>query len=142
MDKAKISNSFEEAPPSSKQRPITSILHEVGAHLTEILRSEVRLARVEVEHDAKKVAAAGAVLGIGAVLALYAVGFMLLGAVYAIAQTLTLWASSLIVGGGVGILAAILLILGRKKMRVASLRPDTTIESVQENVTWLKRQIK
>jgi Putative Actinobacterial Holin-X, holin superfamily III len=46
----------------------------------------------------------------------------------------------LIVGGVVAILAAIFFVIGQKKVKLGSLRPDKTIQSLQENVTWLKKQ--
>ena len=143
MDRARITqDSFEEPSAGSRPRPLSSILQEIGTRLTEILRSEVRLARLEVQHDIRQVAKASIILAVGVVLALYGFGFMLMSVVYAIAQTLPVWAAALTVGGGLGILAAIVTLVGRKKMQLASLRPDKTIQSVQVNVTWLKKQTK
>jgi len=139
--------SFEElddmdATSRSGRRPISSIFQEIGTHLTEILRSEVRLAGEEIRQDVTQVAKASTFLVISAVLALYALGFILLAAVYALGDTVPSWASALIVGGGIGILAAIFLLIGRKRMKLTSLKPDKTIRSLQENVTWLKQRTK
>jgi hypothetical protein len=41
---------------------------------------------------------------------------------------------------GVGMLAGLFLLIGRNKMNLASLRPDKTIQSLEENVTWLKKR--
>jgi hypothetical protein len=57
-------------------------------------------------------------------------------------MTVPLWASALIVGIGMGLIATVFLFVGRRKMKLASLRPDETIESLQENVTWLKKHRK
>jgi len=146
-DKSKIAkDSFEELDGmeafSRSRRPISDILQDVGTHLTEILRSEVRLARAEIRQDATQVAKAGVFLVVSAVFALYALGFFLLALVYALRETWPPWASALSVGAGVGILAATFLLIGRKKMRLASLRPDKTIQSLEENVTWLKKQTR
>jgi len=46
------------------------------------------------------------------------------------------------VGVGVGLVAVVLLLIGRKRMSVASLRPDKTIQTLEDNVTWLKTQTK
>src|SRR5690349_15171913 len=130
MDTANIpKESFDEPSARARQRPISSILQEIGTRLTEILRSEVRLARVELQHDVQQLAKASVLLLIGALLALYAFGFILLGVVYVVAQTLPAWASAMIVGGGLGVLAAIVTLTGRKKIQAASLRPDKTIQS-------------
>ncbi len=123
-------------------RPVSRILQEILNHVTEIVRSEVRLAGAEVRQDATKVAKAGMLVGIGTVCALYALGFVLLSAVYALGTGIPLWLSALIVGAGTGITAAIFLQVGRNRMKQASLKPDQTIRSLQENVTWLKKRTK
>lgn len=146
QDKFKLTNDplCEETHASSKSsvRPIASILQEVLAQLTEIIRSEIRLASVEIREDVTKVARAGIFLVVSAVLALYAFGFILFAGVYALARIAPLWASALIVGVVIGVIATGFLFVGRRKMKLASLRPDATIESFQENVTWLKKHTK
>jgi uncharacterized membrane protein YqjE len=134
----------EDTVASSKlgRRPISDILQEIGMHFTEIVRSEVQLACAEVRRDITHVAKAGVFLMLSAVFALYAFGFLLLGSVYALEQTLQPWAAALIIAGGVAILAVLFFVIGRKKMKLTSLRPDTTIQSLQENVRWLKKQTK
>jgi uncharacterized membrane protein YqjE len=147
-DKLKITNDsfekFDDMDVSSRaaRRPIAGILQEIGAHLTEILRSEVRLASAEIRGDVGQVARASVFMVVSGVFALYAVGFFLLAAVYALQETWPPWASALGVGIGVAIVAAIFLVIGRKKMKVASLRPDKTIQSLEDNVTWFKKQTK
>lgn len=128
--------------PMPDNRPFSRILHDVIDHLTEIIRSEVRLARVEVREDVAQVARAGILIVVGGALALYALGFVLLGAVYALEARVEPWASAVLVGAGVGVVGAIFLMVGRARIKRASLKPDRTIHSLQENVTWLKRQAK
>src|SRR5436853_1645936 len=121
-DKAKITkDSFEkleDTEGSSSRRPISGILQEIGTHLTEILRSEVRLARAEIGQDVAQAAKAGLFLLVSVVFALYAFGFFLLTVVYALQETWPPWASALTVGFGVGTVAAIFLLIGRKKMKL------------------------
>ena len=135
---------FDHTHTSAKSgaRTFSQILQEIVSHLAEIVRSEIRLARVEVRQDFAKVTKASAFLLIGAVFALYALGFVLLGVMYALAATIAPWLAAVTVGLGVGLLAAILLVVGRTKIKQADLKPDKTIQSVQENVTWMKKQVR
>ena len=110
--------------------------------MTEIIRSEIRLARAEIRQDVTQVTRAGIFLGVGAVLALYGFGFILLAGVYALSNVLSPWISALIVGGGMALLAGAFFFIGRKKMQLASLKPDETIQSLKENVTWVKKQTR
>jgi uncharacterized membrane protein YqjE len=127
---------------SNQDRPFSRILQEIVTHLTEIIRSEIRLARAEVRADIAQVARASVFVGIGAVFGLYALGFALLGVVYALGTRITPWVSALIVAVGVGVIAAIFLHVGRTKMKQIDLKPDNTIRSLQENVTWMKKQVR
>ena len=124
----------------SDDRPFSRIVQDVLAHLTEIVRSEVQLARTEVRADIAQVARAGVFVAIGAVFGLYALGFILLSVVHALETRLSPGLSALIVGIGVGVIAAIFLSVGRTKLKRADLKPDKTISSLQENVTWMKKR--
>lgn len=126
----------------SSVRPISAVFQEIIGHLTEIIRSEVRLARAELRQDAADVGRASVLLVIGGLMALYTFGLILLAAVYALNQAVAPWASALIVGGAVGIAAAVFLVIGRQKLKAANLRPEKTIQSLQENVTWMKNQTR
>lgn len=143
MNKEK-SEDFGGRQPSSENgaRPFSRILQEIVNHLTEIVRSEVRLARVEIQRDLRQVANASAFLAIAAVFALFALAFILLAVVYALATTVALWLAATIVGAGAGLMAVIFALIGRRKLQRAELRPEKTIRSLQENVTWMKKQFE
>ena len=123
-------------------RPFSQILQEIVHHISEIVRSEVRLAREEVREDVTQVSKSAVYFVIGAVFAFHALGFILLGLVYALGTTMALWLSALVVGAGAGVIAATLLSVGRRKLKQTSLMPDKTIRSLKENVTWMKGQTK
>jgi uncharacterized membrane protein YqjE len=135
-------DAFAGRASSNQDRPLSRILQETVAHLTEIIRSEIQLARVEVRADIAQVAKACVFVAVGAVFGLYALGFALLGVVYALATRVTPWLSALIVAVGMGVIAAIFLLVGRTKMKQVDLKPDNTIRSLQENVTWMKKQVR
>ena len=147
-DKSKISNNrldnFDNPQLSARppERPISGLVQEMLTHVTEIIRSEFRLARAEVRQDLTYAAKASLFLIASALLALYALGFVLLGAVYALATAVPAWAAALIVGVSLAIIAAVFMQIGRKRLKVSSLKPDKTIQSLQENVTWVKNQTR
>ena len=138
------SKNYDPRPSSSENgaRPLSRILQEIVNHLAEIVRSEVRLARVELRQDLAQVANASTFLAIAAVFALFGLGFILLGVMYALGTSIALWLSAVIVGVGAGLVAAIFALIGRRKLERAQLRPEKTIRSLQENVTWMKKQFR
>ena len=125
-----------------ESRPVSAIIEDILGHLTEIVRSEILLAREELRRDLSRAFRATLVLMVGAILSLYAFGFILLAAVYALGETLPMWAAALTVGGVGAGLAIIFLVIGRNKFKLVSLVPDQTIESLQENAAWVKRRTR
>src|ERR1700692_1051394 len=104
-DRTNIKNELDasdEADASSKSggRSFSQILQEIVSHVTEIVRSEVRLARVEGGEDVAQVTRASVFVVIGAAFALQALGFVLLGLVYGLGTTMPLWQAAVIVGAG------------------------------------------
>jgi fatty acid desaturase len=126
----------------SDGRSIKQILQDIVNHVSDIIRSEVRLAKTEVQQDATHFAKAGRWIAVAAVLVFYAVGFVLLSAVYGLQGVMPSWLAALTVGVAVGMVAVTLYLTGRKKLARASLRPDKTIQTLEDNVTWFKRQAK
>ena len=123
-------------------RSTGEVFKDIVANLQEIIRSEVRLARTEVKEETGKMARAGAMLGAGAVLGLYALFFLFLGLVYVLTTFLSPAASALIVGVTLALVAGILVSVGRGRLRSATPKPEKTIETVKENIEWLKGQTK
>ena len=123
-----------------RERPMAEVFRDIIGNVQEMVRSEVRLAKVEIREEASKTARAGAMLAAGAVLAMIAGVFLLV----CLAQLLDLimpdWAAALVVALVLGIPAAILISKGRDRLHVPV--PGKTIENVKENVEWMKNQTK
>ncbi len=125
-----------------EDRTFTDLFQGIVQKVQEIIRSEVRLARAEVTQEAKKTASASLVFGAGAVLAFYSVGVLLLAGIYGLSAVVPPWAAALVIWAVVSGIAAILLISGRARFRQVHAKPEATIQSVKENVQWLKNQTR
>lgn len=128
------------ATPS--QRTVFDVLQDIVSNLQEIIRSEFRLAKVELKEKAQRAAKPAAVMGVGAVVAFYGVGFVLLAAVYALSLVIPLWAAALIVGVVLAIIGGALLSFSRKALKEIDPVPEKTVQTVKENVQWTKDRIK
>jgi uncharacterized membrane protein YqjE len=124
------------------QRSVPEILESIASNLTQIVRAEFRLAKSELKEGAEKVAGPGAALGAGVVLAFYGLGFLLLAAVYALSLVMAVWLAALIVGGGLFVVAGILIAAGGMTLKRVNLTPVKTIQTLEEDVQWAKQQIK
>ncbi len=122
------------------ERPLAQVLDSMIGNVQEIIRSEVRLAKTEFQQEASKAAKAGVMVGAGAVFGLYAIGFLLLTCVYALAIPLAAWLAALIIGVITAIIAGGLVREGMLRMKLVNAAPEKTIESMKENIEWLKRR--
>jgi len=133
---------MKDTADGSDGRSIKQILHDIVNHVSDIIRSEVRLAKTEVRQDLSHYKNAGIFLGVAALLGFYAVGLLLLGAVYALATVVAAWLAAIIVGVSAGIIAGVLFMTGRNRMMQTRSRPHKTVQTLEDNVTWFKRQTR
>jgi uncharacterized membrane protein YqjE len=121
---------------------IAELLQGIIGNVQGIIRSEVRLAKAEVREEATTAGKAAGILAAGAVLALYAVGLLLLTFVYLLNGPLPDWAAALIVFAVVAVVAAVLVKLGLARIKQVSPKPEQTIDSIKEDVQWVKQQTR
>jgi membrane protein implicated in regulation of membrane protease activity len=81
-------------------------------------------------------------LAIGVILALYALGFILLAAVHGLALVVDAWLAALIVGVAVLVISLTLVNIGRKRLKQVKVVPKKTIGTMKENLQWAKHQIR
>lgn len=127
---------------TNPERSFSGLLDDIVGNVQGIIRSEVRLARAEIQEETTKAAKAAGALGSGAVLAVYAIGFLFLTCLFALEIVMRPWLAALIVALVVGTAAAILLNHGIKRIRQVEPRPDKTIDTIKENFEWAKNQIR
>jgi uncharacterized membrane protein YqjE len=125
---------------AGRERPMTDVVKDIISNVQEMVRSEVRLARVEIRDETSKAARAAAMLAVGGVIGIIAALFFLVFLVQLLDLVMPDWAATLLVGVVLGIAAAIFISKGRDRLRVPV--PEKTIENVKENVEWMKNQTK
>ncbi len=125
-----------------RDRSATDVIKDIVGNLQEIIRSEVRLARAEIREEAGKALLAGRKLMIGAVLGLYGLGFLLLCIVYGLSLVVAPWLAALIVGLVLAVASGVLLMSGKGAMSHVKPAPDKTIDTMKENIEWIKGQTK
>lgn len=119
---------------------IADVLSDIVSNIQNIIRSEVRLAKTEMTEEATAAGRAAGILVGGAALALYAVGFLLLAAVYALRGPVPDWAAALIVGLVVAAVGGVLIKVGLDRIKHVNPKPEQTIDSVKEDVRWVKER--
>ena len=124
------------------QRSFADVLKDIIADVQELIRSEIRLAKVEVKEEIQKATGAGIMMVVGGVVGLYAAGFLLLTVMFALENVMPNWLAALIVGVVAAVAAAGMLVTAKNRLSAVNPKPEKTIETVKENVEWMKNRTK
>ena len=124
-------------------RSLGDLVKFVTEDLSHLIRSEIKLAQVEVTEKAKGVGAGIGAFGAAGVLALFGLGLLLTTAVLALSLVVAPWLAALIVAVVVFVVAGIAALMGKKKVTEAAPPvPTRAVESVKEDVQEIKESIK
>jgi membrane associated rhomboid family serine protease len=78
----------------------------------------------------------------GALISIFAIFFVLLGVVYALAVVIPSWGAALIVGGVLAGVGSAILVTSLKRLKRVNPTPEHTAENIKENIAWAKRHTK
>lgn len=125
-----------------RRRRFPDLISDVMMQSTSLFRSEVRLARVEMNEKISQ-ATTGVVLAvIGAVLLMPALVILMTAAVAALVDSgMTDAMAALVVGGSALILGAILLLAGINKLKASNLAPRATMNQIQNDAALAREQV-
>ena len=140
-DPARVGGTLGDyALQGGRERPLVDVLKDIIGNVEEMMRSEVRLVRVELREEASEAARAGAIIAAGGAMGMLGLAFLLLCVTQLLYRVMPDWAATLLVGLTLSIIGAAFIAKGRAALRMPT--PDRTIENVKENVEWMKNQTK
>lgn len=106
------------------------------------LTENVELAKAELMAKGKKAGVGGAALAGAAVAALLALGALTAFLILALDGAMPAWAAALVVTAVWALVALPLALFGRERIKdIGSPVPQKTVQSVKEDVAWLKDQM-
>jgi apolipoprotein N-acyltransferase len=126
----------------AEERSVTDVFQDILHNLQEMVRSEIRLAKVEVRGEITQAASSGVWMAAGGVAALSAWIFVAWAVVYALATRMSMWAAALIVAFVMAVAAWTLIMGGMRRAKRVHPIPERTVESVKENLEWMKQPTK
>jgi hypothetical protein len=109
--------------------------------LSRLMRDEVELAKVEINHTVENLKTAGASIGVAGALGLMAFVMLSFAAAWGLAEVVPTGVAFLIVGGAYGLVALAFLALGRQRLKAVKPVPEQTVETLKEDVAWAKQQM-
>jgi len=114
------------------------LVGQVTSDLSTLMRQEIALAKAEVTAEAKKAGKGAGMLGGAGYAGHLTVLFLSFALAFALGSVIPLGWSSLIVALIWGVIAAVLAISGRKKLKDVNPKPERTIDTVREVPSALK----
>lgn len=117
---------------------VAELMTRLSEQTSRLIRDEMRLAQTELTAKAKQGGIGAGFIGAGGILAWFGVGALIATAILGLSLVLPAWAAALIITAILFIAAAIVALLGKKKMDKLSLAPERTITNVTRDVAEVK----
>lgn len=124
------------------QRTVADVLQDIVANIQQIIRDEFRLAKVELKEKGARASRPAGMLATGAALGFYALGFVLVAAMFALSIVMPHWLAALLIALFLGIAAVTLVSASIGDLKQIDPVPEKTVQTVKENVQWVKEQTK
>ncbi|HYC93866.1 MAG TPA: phage holin family protein [Thermoanaerobaculia bacterium] len=123
-------------------RSIGTIIKDLTADLSMLLRSEIALLKLELKESAAKLGGGAAMMGAALFLGLIGLAFLFVTITLGmVALGLPPWLSSLIVTVVLFAAAGILVVMGKKKLQGVNFVPSESIEHIKTDIDTLKADV-
>ena len=126
--------------PDVEGRSVGDLLGEVTGDLSKLMRQEVALAKVELKEEAAKAGKAGGLLGGAGAVGYLVLVFLSLALMFALDNAMGIGWAALLTAVLLGIVAAVLFIVGRNRFKQVNPKPEQTLETLKEDVQWAKNR--
>ena len=115
-------------------RDTPSLLVKVMRQFSTLMQDELALARAEMSRNASRAAAGAAMIGVAGIIALVALNVLAAALVAWIAENgISAGLASLIVGGGLLLLAIVIGLVGKSRVSAKALSPTRTTRNVERD---------
>lgn len=126
------------SPPPSSDQSVGDLVSGIASDLSTLMRQELDLAKAEIRQEASKAGKAAGMLG-GAGLAGWMVAlFLSFTLLYLLDSAIDAGWAALIVALIWAVIGAVLFVIGRNRLKSVDPTPHRTVETVKEDVQWLK----
>ena len=130
----------EDRPLESK--PLGDLFSDLASDMSSLVRQEVALARVEMTQKAKSVGKNVGYLVVGGAIGYAALLAVIAGVIMLLTRYMPAWGASLLVGIVIAGISWLLIGKALTALQETDLTPRETVETLKEDATWMKQQIK
>ncbi|WP_036962669.1 phage holin family protein [Promicromonospora kroppenstedtii] len=125
------------APGPDRPASLGKLVEQVSEQASRLVRAEIALAKAELAEKAKKSGIGVGLLVVALLIFAYAVGVLLLAAVYGLGTVWPLWLSALAIGGFMVLVVAVLALVGAQLLKKATTPPES-VQRVKDDITSIK----
>ncbi len=124
---------------SRNDQQIGDLVKQLTEQTATLVRKEMQLGQLEMQEKAKRGGLGAGLFGGAGLIAVFGVGALVAAAVAALATTLALWLSALIVGAVLLAIAGIAALMGKKQVEQAvPPAPEQAVESGKRTIDEVK----
>ena len=122
-----------------REQPIGELLKQLSQETTTLMKQELDLAKAEVAQKGQQAGKGAGMFGGAGVMGFLALAALTAALIMALDKAMPNWAAALIVAAVYAVVAGVLALQGRNKLKEATPPvPEQTVESVKEDVQWAK----
>jgi hypothetical protein len=125
-----------------ENKPLGDLFGDLAGEVSELVRKEVALAKLEIGQKAKHVGKNVGYLVVGGAVAYAAMLAVLAGIIMLLDKVMPNWGAALVVGVVVGVVGWLLIGKARAALEATDMTPQQTVETLKEDAAWVKQQIK
>ena len=129
-----------QTEPKQPDKSLGELIAEMSREVSDLMRKEVQLAKVELKEEVGRAGKAGGMLGAGGVAGYFALLFVSLALAWLLDQAMPIALAFFLVGALYGIAAAVLIARGKEQMKHVDPVPRQTVETLKEDAAWVRAQ--
>jgi uncharacterized membrane protein YqjE len=134
-----VNKDIEKQPdPDEGRESFGELLGQLANNSAALVRDEIALAKQEMSEKVSSFRSGVVTTAIGGVIALLGVLALIAAAIIGLAHYMDAGLAALIVGGVLALIGGITAMAGIKRLKQTSLKPEQTIETLEEDKEWLK----
>jgi len=127
--------------PKQPDKSLGDLFGDLSHQFTELVQTQTELAKTEIRHQTERAKVAGSAFGAAAVAGYMALLLLSFAVAWGLAEIMPEGFAFLIVGAVYAIVAFVLFQRARERMRDVQIVPQTTVESVKEDVQWARQKV-
>lgn len=123
-------------------KPLGDLFSDLASEMSNLVRQEVELAKVEVGQKAKYVGRNIGYLVVGGAVVYAALLAIIAAIIMLLDRVMPSWGAALLVGVLIGVVGWLLIGKAMSALQQTDMTPRQTVETLKEDATWMKQQIK